>query len=118
MQITGHKDYYGLGGSVVDNTRLKTGDVVVHFKRELLSEEEKRSLKYVYIIEGICLNTDTLDNMVVYRPLYSLDDHCKFDCFARPYDDFMGEVDKKRYKNIKQKYKFEKFDSENNTGQE
>lgn len=89
--------------------RLKVGDVVVHFKREFLSEEDKRSLKFLYIVEGMSLNTETLEIMVVYRPLYTLDMGHKFDCFVRPYDDFMGKVDKTKYKNVKQEYKFEKF---------
>lgn len=89
--------------------RLEVGDVVSHFKRDLLSDEEKkRSLKYLYTIEGICLNTETLEIMVVYRPLYTLDSGNNFDCFVRPYDDFMGEVDSSKY-DVQQKYKFEKF---------
>lgn len=33
-----------------------------------------------------------------------------FNAFARPYDMFMAKVDREKYPQIKQKYRFEKFE--------
>ena len=91
-----------------DTSRIfSKGDVVAHFKRELLDEEQKgMSAKYLYLIRDIAINTETEENMVVY---VSMEDTNKV--YVRPYDMFCSEVDHKKYPNIKQKYRFVKFDT-------
>ena len=46
-----------------------------------------------------------LKKIVIYESLYG--EHLKW---ARPYDMFAGKVDKQKYPNIKQEYRFEKID--------
>lgn len=89
--------------------RLKVGDTVKHFKREIADLEKDPSL-YLYKILDIATHTETKDKLVVYQALYSNEEMgVNYGVYARPYDMFMGEVDHLKYPNIKQKYRFEKF---------
>lgn len=90
--------------------RLREGDIVQHFKREMV-EDKEHSTEYLYIIEAIAMHTETRDKLVVYRALYKNEEKgVNFNAFARPYDMFMSEVDREKHPNIKQKYRFEKFE--------
>ncbi len=86
------------------NDRFKPGDIVAHFKRETLSPEEKSTNKYLYKIIGEAQHTETKEKLMIYMALY--DD---FGIYARPFDMFTGEVDRDKYPDIKQFYRFEKI---------
>ena len=92
----------------MERTDIKIGDIVQHFKRELLSDAD--SHVYLYRILDIAEHTETAEKLVIYQALY---DNNKmgihFGVYARPYDMFMSEVDHEKYPNIKQKYRFEKY---------
>ncbi len=77
------------------------GDIVKHFKRELV---DPSSPDYTYKIIAIAKHTETEETLVVYQALYG-----SREVYARPYDMFMGEVDKEKYPEIKQTYRFEKI---------
>ena len=83
--------------------RFKPGDIVRHFKRETLGEENLRANKYLYEIVGVAIHSETREEMMVYRALY--DDG---GMYVRPLQMFMEEVDHVKYPEIKQKYRFEK----------
>ena len=83
---------------------LRIGDIVRHFKYETLTEEEKAMNKYLYIICGFAQHTETKEQLVIYRALYG-----DFLTYARPRGMFIAEVDREKYPNIKQKYRFEKI---------
>ncbi len=83
---------------------LNRGDIMKHFKREVLSEDELKTNKYLYVIRDIAIHTETRETLVVYQALY--DD---FMTFARPIEMFCSHVDKEKYPNIKQKYRFERY---------
>lgn len=88
--------------------RLKVGDIVQHFKREKF---EQPGQLYLYKILAIAQHTESKERLVIYQALYendAMDVH--FGVYARPYNMFMSEVDRKKYPNIKQKYRFEKYD--------
>lgn len=55
-----------------------------------------------YLVEEIVKNSETLEDMVVYRKLY--DDGS---CWVRPLKDFLEEVNHEKYPKAKQKYRFE-----------
>ena len=83
--------------------RLQPGDIVQHFKREMLNEEERAGRKYLYEIVGVAYHSETMEKMMVYRPLYG-----DMNMFVRPLDMFLGEVDHEKYPYVRQKYRFEK----------
>lgn len=96
-------------GDASDKRHFEKGDIVRHFKHELLSQEEKAANPslYTYRIVGFATHTETLEDLVIYRALYS-----PFNLFARPANMFLSEVDHDKYPNIRQKYRLEKIDKE------
>lgn len=72
------------------NDRARIYGIYRHFKGDL------------YLLEGIIYHSETKEKMVAYRALYG-----DGRLWCRPYDMFFGEVDHKKYPNVKQKYRFE-----------
>lgn len=70
--------------------RFKLHGVYKHFKGDL------------YIIEDVAFDSETKEKLVVYRALYG-DNRL----WCRPYDMFFSEVDREKYPNVQQKYRFE-----------
>ena len=56
------------------------------------------------IVELIAKDTETLEPIVIYKHIG------KDEYWARPYDMFNSEVDKLKYPDVKQKYRFEEID--------
>ena len=76
------------------------GDIVQHFKREWVSAETS---EYLYKVLAFAQHTETGERLVIYQALYS-----PFKVCARPYTMFMSEVDREKYPDIIQHYRFEK----------
>lgn len=72
------------------------GGVYRHFKGNLYK---------VLMIAYDCESKDTLEKMVVYQALY--DDKI----WVRKYDDFVAKLDKNKYPNAIQEYRFELIDN-------
>lgn len=84
--------------------RMNVGDVIKHFKREGLTEEQKQTNQYLYKIIALDVkHTETRENLAVYQALYG-----NKETYARPMDMFFSEVDSEKYPEAKQKYRFEK----------
>lgn len=79
---------------------IRVGDIVRHFKREWVSAD---SSEYLYKVLAFAYHTENGEKLVIYQALYA-----PFKVCARPFDMFMSEVDREKYPNIRQKYRFEK----------
>lgn len=55
-----------------------------------------------YIVEDVAIHSETREKHVVYRALYG-----ENLLYIRTYDMFMSEVDKTKYPDVEQKYRFE-----------
>ena len=92
------------GDEVISGERdLHEGDIVRHFKREWVSEETS---EYLYKILAFAQHTETGEKLVIYEALYPPYKTC-----ARPYGMFMSEVDRTKYPDVQQKYRFEKVET-------
>ena len=86
----------------VMNGDIRVGDIVQHFKREWVSADTS---EYLYKVLAIASHTETGERLVIYQALYA-----PFKVCARPYAMFMSEVDRQKYPDVKQKYRFEKVE--------
>ena len=83
----------------MEECRFHIGDVVQHFKRENVNLE---TAEYLYRILAFAQHTENGEKLVIYQALYG-----DYGVYARPYEMFISEVDREKYPNAKQKYRFE-----------
>ncbi|MDY4207132.1 MAG: DUF1653 domain-containing protein [Lachnospiraceae bacterium] len=86
----------------VMNRDIRVGDIVQHFKRGWVSADTS---EYLYKVLAFASHTETGERLVIYQALYA-----PFKVCARPYAMFMSEVDRQKYPDVKQKYRFEKVE--------
>ena len=76
---------------------LKINGIYRHFKGDY------------YIVEDIATHSETKEKYVWYRALYGNNE-----LYIRPYEMFLEKVDREKYPNVKQEYRFELQDIESN----
>lgn len=69
---------------------IKVGMRVRHFKDKM------------YKVLAIAVHTETLEKLVIYQAEYGAGI-----IYARPYDMFCSEVDREKYPDVTQRYRFE-----------
>ena len=89
----------GTGREEADAPRLRPGDIVEHFKRGMLECPGER---YLYEILSWARHSETDERYVVYRALYGTRE-----VYVRPYDMFMSRVDREKYPEARQEFRFE-----------
>lgn len=87
--------------TILPEREIRVGDIVQHFKREWVLQETS---EYLYKVLAFAEHTETGEKLVIYQALYA-----PFKICARPCEMFMSEVDRQKYPNVKQKYRFEKI---------
>lgn len=55
-----------------------------------------------YIVEDVATHSETREKYVVYRALYG-----ERNLYIRPYDMFLSEMDREKYPDVEQKYRFQ-----------
>lgn len=78
---------------------FRPGDIVRHFKRELVDQSTH---EYLYRIVEVAEHTETREKYMVYKALYG-----DGRTYVRPFDMFMSPVDRDRYPQIKQEFRFQ-----------
>lgn len=69
---------------------VKVKHVYKHYKGDL------------YLVEDIAIHSETGEKCVIYRALYG-----DGELYVRPYELLISEIDREKYPDVKQKYRFE-----------
>ena len=74
-------------------------------KREIKAGKLYRHFKgNIYKVICVAMHTETSEDIVIYQ-----DTKNEYKIYARPIDMFLSEVDKEKYPNVEQHYRFEKL---------
>ena len=84
------------------NPLLEPGTLVSHFKRDLIQTDDPAM--YVYRVICVATHSETQEPMVVYQACYG--DRL---FYCRPLSMFVDKVDKQKYPDAKQKWRFERI---------
>lgn len=89
-----------------DTLSLSTDEMILLTRAKTLMNKIGVTVRHfkggVYILVGVATHTETDETLVIYRALYG-----NRETYARPIDMFLEKVDKTKYPDAKQEYRFE-----------
>lgn len=91
------------------HAEFKPGAVLRHFKRDYMSVSQlaETPMKYMYLFIGYAKHTETGQRLAIYKALYPVDNGEPSGLFVRPADMFESEVDRTKYPDACQRFRFE-----------
>ena len=92
--------YHYNAAKVRENAVCTPGAIVRHFKREI----DGAGNNYLYKVIGKCIHTETGGELMVYQALYG-----DRQIYARPLQSYLSAVDRTKYPEIRQQFRFEKY---------
>lgn len=87
--------------NISENKKIEYNKIMA----ELVGHKFKHFKGNEYIVKNITIDTETTEFRVIY---YSIKDPSII--WDRPYDMFISKVDKEKYPNIEQEYRFQRED--------
>lgn len=91
-ELTGHAE------------KLKVGIFSLHYITAIYTEDLESEIYIFKIDDKLChLSSQEEGELIIYRPLYPF----AFSTVARPKKMFLSKVDKEKYPNVEQEYRFE-----------
>lgn len=73
-------------------------------RKVIVGKKYKHFKGNLYEVIALGYDTDNLNELVIYKSLYDNK------VWVRKYDEFISLVDKEKYPNVTQKYRFEEYD--------
>lgn len=73
-------------------------------RKVIVGKKYKHFKGNLYEVIALGYDTDNLNELVIYKSLYDNK------VWVRRYDEFISLVDKEKYPNVTQKYRFEEYD--------
>lgn len=88
----------------MSNLRMRSQEVAQEYKEKMVGKRYIHFKGGIYIVTDIAVHSESASLMVIYK---------SFDkpslTWARPLSMFLSEVDRNKYPNVKQEYRFEQL---------
>lgn len=87
--------------------RMNAQNAAQYYKENMIGKRYRHFKGGIYIVTDIAVHSETARLMVIYK---NFNDDSKINCtWARPLAMFLSEVDKEKYPDAKQEFRFEQI---------
>lgn len=83
--------------------RMKAQEDIQSLKQNMIGQKYRHFKGNYYVVLDIAIHSETAEAMIIYRS----DEEPK-NVWCRPLDMFLSKVDKKKYPEVEQKFRFER----------
>lgn len=84
--------------------RMVSQEAAKEYKEKMVGKKYRHFKGNVYVVVDIAIHSESAEPMVIYKS-----DHDQSLVWARPLDMFLSEVDREKYPDVTQKYRFEEI---------